>query len=137
MIEVATEVHSARVWHLINRCRVTLLDQGVHQWEEFYPTSETVLANITESRLYLLTSSGMCRAVVTIDTKPDLEYSTVLWTTAEPALLVRRLCVDPAYQRSGIASQLMAHVEDYAKQHRYASLRLDAYSGNPGAITLY
>lgn len=137
MIEVATEVHGDLVWFLIDRCRTALLDRGIHQWDEFYPTVETVSADIVGRRLYLLTSSGMCPAVVTIDTQIEPQYSTVLWTTPEPALFVRRLCVDPAFQGSGFANQLMDYVEDYATQYRYARLRLDAYSGNSRALTLY
>ncbi|MGC4096516.1 MAG: GNAT family N-acetyltransferase [Nitrospira sp.] len=137
MIEMATEVHRELVWLLIDRCRTALLEQGIHQWDEFYPTVETVSADIMERRLYLLTSSGMCRAVVTIDTQCEPQYSTVLWATPEPALLVRRLCVDPAFQGRGYANQLMDYVEAYATQHRYASLRLDAYSGNSRALGLY
>lgn len=72
----------------------------------------------------------MCRAVVTIDPHSEPQYSTVLWTTAEPALLVRRLCVDPRFQESGFARELPDYVEDCAKKNTYASLRLDAYSGN-------
>lgn len=31
----------------------------------------------------------------------------------------------------------MDYVENYARRHRYANLRLDAYSGNPRALALY
>jgi ribosomal protein S18 acetylase RimI-like enzyme len=55
----------------------------------------------------------------------------------EPALVVHRLCVDPAYQGNGLGSQLMDFAEAHAKQNTYVSIRLDAYAGNPRAVWLY
>ena len=98
MIEVATDSQCGMVWNILDRCRSSLLGQGILQWDDCYPTVETVRTDIADRRLYLLTSSGIGRAVVTIDTKTELQYSTVSWTTIEPALIVHRLCVDPASQ---------------------------------------
>ena len=94
-------------------------------------------ADIADRRLYLLTDFAVCCAVVTIDTSKEAQYETVAWTTDEPALIVHRLCVAPSAQGKGFGQQLMSFVEDYARQHDHASLRLDAYSGNPRALALY
>ncbi len=137
MIEVAIDSQFDIAWNIIDRCRSSLLEQSILQWDDHYPTVETVRADIADRRLYLLTSSGIGRAVVTIDTKTEPQYSTVSWTTIEPALIVHRLCVDPVFQGNGFGRQLMNYVENYARCHRYASLRLDVYSGYPRALALY
>ena len=72
-------------WDIIDRCRTTLLDQGILQWDDLYPTTETVWGDIADRRFYFLTSYGVGRAVVTIDTKTEPQYSTVVWETVEPA----------------------------------------------------
>src|SRR5690242_4203025 len=117
MIEVATDSQFGMAWDIIDRCRTALLDQGILQWDDLYPTAETVWTDIADRRLYLLTSSGIGRAVVTIDTKTEPQYSTVVWETVEPALIVHRLCVDPAFQGNGFGRQLMDYVENYARRH--------------------
>lgn len=137
MIVAADVSQFDAAWNIIDRCRTALLEQGILQWDKLYPTAEIVRADIADRRLYLLTLSGICRAVVTIDVKKEAQYSTVLWTTAEPALIVHRLCVEPGFQGHGYGRQLMDYVETYARHHRYTSLRLDAYSGNPRAVALY
>lgn len=137
MIEVATKSQFDIVWNIIDRCRRALLDQGILQWDDLYPTAAIVHTDITNGRLYLSTSSGISQAVVTLDIKAEPQYSTVLWKTIEPALIVHRLCVDPPFQGNGFGRQLMDYAESYARQHRYASLRLDAYSGNSRALALY
>ena len=137
MIEAATDSQFGMAWDIIDRCRTALIDQGILQWDDLYPTTETVWGDIADRRLYLLTSSGIGRAIVTIDTKMEPQYSSVSWTTVEPALIVHRLSVDPAFQGNGFGRQLMDYVENYARWHRYASLRLDAYTGYARALAFY
>jgi GNAT superfamily N-acetyltransferase len=124
-------------WDIIARCRTALREGGILQWDDLYPTREIVAADIAGGRLYVLTSAGRPQAVVTVDATQDDEYATVPWTSAEPALVVHRLCVDPAAQGHGLGRLLMEHVEAHAAHHRFASIRLDAYSGNPPALALY
>lgn len=111
MIEVATDSQCGMVWNILDRCRSSLLGQGILQWDDCYPTVETVRTDIADRRLYLLTSSGIGRAVVTIDTKTELQYSTVSWMTIEPALIVHRLCVDLGISGNGFGRQLRDYVE--------------------------
>jgi ribosomal protein S18 acetylase RimI-like enzyme len=137
MIKAADDSQLDMVWDLIDRCRAALLEQDIRQWDQLYAARESVAADIVDKRLYCRTASGLCRAVVTIDVKQEAEYATVPWTTTEPALSVHRLCVDPAAQGRGVGRQLMDYIETYAKHHRFAGLRLDAYSGNPQALAFY
>ena len=102
-----------------------------------YPTRETAVQDMNVGGLYVFASLGQVLAVVTIDTQHEDEYNTVRWTTAEPALIVHRLCVDPEVQGQGIGRRLMEFVERYAVRQRFSSVRLDAYSGNPRALALY
>jgi GNAT superfamily N-acetyltransferase len=137
MISAADYSQLDAVWNVIDRCRRALLEQGIFQWDNLYPTSETVAEDIAGGHLYALMSSGRCRAVVTVDTAPESQYAAIQWTTAEPALLAHRLCVDPATQGCGFGRQLITYVEEYGVRHRFAGMRLDAYSGNARALTFY
>ncbi len=44
---------------------------------------------------------------------------------------------DAKSQRQGVARQLLDFTEDLARQQATPSIRLDAYTGNPGAVALY
>jgi hypothetical protein len=111
MIEVATDSQCGMVWNILDRCRSSLLGQGILQWDDCYPTVETVRADIADRRLYLLTSSGIGRAVVTIDTKTELQYSTVSWTTIEPAPDRTPSLRRPGISGNGFGRQLRDYVE--------------------------
>jgi ribosomal protein S18 acetylase RimI-like enzyme len=133
----ADESQLDAAWTVIDRCRGALRRRGILQWDDVYPTRATVAADIAHGRLYVLTVSGECQATVALDDTQDPLYRTVPWTTAEPALVIHRLCVDPGAQGRGYGRQLMEFAEAYAEHHRYSSVRLDAYSDNPSAVMLY
>jgi ribosomal protein S18 acetylase RimI-like enzyme len=133
----ANESQLESAWLVIDRCRAALNDVGILQWDDIYPTRGTVAEDIARRSLYVLAFDGTCHATVTLDAKPDDLYRAVPWTTPEPALVVHRLCVDPASQGRGYARQVMDFVEAYAEREQYCSIRLDAYSGNPLAVALY
>jgi ribosomal protein S18 acetylase RimI-like enzyme len=133
----ADELHLDAAWAVIDRCRAALRQRGILQWDDVYPTRATVAADIAHRRLYVLSVSDECQATVALDDTQDPLYRTVPWTTAEPALVVHRLCVDPPAQGRGYGAELMKFAETYAERHRYSSIRLDAYSDNPSAVELY
>jgi ribosomal protein S18 acetylase RimI-like enzyme len=130
--------HIEPVWALMQRCRRVLEVERVFQWDDVYPTRHTVDADVRVGSLYLLEDDqGRCVASVALDDVQSPEYSALQWTTAEPALVVHRLCVDPSAQGRGHAHRLMEFAESHGAGHGYASIRLDAYTGNPRSVQLY
>jgi ribosomal protein S18 acetylase RimI-like enzyme len=136
-IERADEGHIDSAWRIIDACRTDLRERGISQWDEVYPTRQTVVDDVARSRLFVLVMDGHCVATITLDDTESPEYATVPWHFPTPALVVHRLCVDPRYQGQGFGRALMDFAEAHALEHRYGSIRLDAYSPNLGAIALY
>jgi ribosomal protein S18 acetylase RimI-like enzyme len=136
-IVLANETHIDAAWAVIDRCRTALRERGILQWDDVYPTRDTIAADVARQRLYVLTVGRACQATVALDDQQADVYRTVSWTTSEPALVAHRLCVDPAAQGLGYGRQLMEFVEAYAERSGYSSIRLDAYSDNPSAVALY
>ncbi|MDF1501646.1 GNAT family N-acetyltransferase, partial [Roseisolibacter sp. H3M3-2] len=131
----ATDVDAA--FGVIARCRDALAAAGVPQWDAVYPTRADVAADVAAGTLFVARRAGRVVGAVAADGRQDAAYADVPWRGAEPALVVHRLVVDPDVQGGGIGSALMAHVEALAARHGYASVRLDAYTGNPGSAALY
>jgi ribosomal protein S18 acetylase RimI-like enzyme len=137
MIVQADASHIDAAWSIIDRSRAALLNRGILQWEQSYPSRDNVVHDVDRGTLYALISAGVMQAVVTLDDNQPPEYATVAWTGSEPALVVHRLCVDPESQGRGLGNQLMAFGEAHASEHGYASIRLDCYTENPQSISLY
>jgi GNAT superfamily N-acetyltransferase len=133
----ARQEHAAVVQGIIQACLQALRQAGIFQWDELYPNPELIEADIRYGSLYLAQESENCLGAVSLNEHQEAAYQQVNWHGSQPVLVVHRLCVAPAYQGKGIAGRLMDFAEDLARRRGYASLRLDAYSGNPKAVRLY
>jgi len=122
---------------IVDACRTALRDAGIDQWDDVYPTRQTVAEDAARQRLFVLIAGEECVATIALDETQSPEYASVSWQFPTPALVVHRLCVDPMRQGEGFGGTLMNFAETYAAEHRYASIRLDAYSPNAGAVALY
>jgi GNAT superfamily N-acetyltransferase len=130
--------HAEPAWDVMVRCKRALEAEEVRQWDDAYPTRDIVEADVARGALYVLEDrDGRCVASVALDATQSPEYAPLAWTGREPALVVHRLCVDPAEQGKGLAHRLMDFAESHAARSGYASIRLDAYTGNPRSVQLY
>jgi ribosomal protein S18 acetylase RimI-like enzyme len=136
-ITLADHSHISSVMNVIHACTEAMRQAEIFQWDEIYPNREQIEEDVRGRTLYVALEKGICLGAVSLNEKQEDAYRQVEWCGAEPALVIHRLCVDPAFQGLGIAGQLMGFAEDLALQRGYASIRLDAYSGNPKAVALY
>ena len=113
-------------------------EQGIHQWDNVYPTREDFANDITNGTLYTATEDGRLIAIYSISTECDPEYSNAEWEyNGETACIIHRLCVSPEVQNRGIGKIVLHHIENQLQNIGFASVRLDVFSENPYAISLY
>jgi ribosomal protein S18 acetylase RimI-like enzyme len=74
-------------------------------------------------------------AAITFEQEPD--YAQVGWDIHEPAVVVHRLAVDPAYRGAGLARALMQHAETIARQREIPVLRVDTSVQNAAAQSMF
>ena len=111
---------------------------GIYQWNEYYPNFDIIVDDIESSSMYVLKEGNSLLGIITINEDQSPEYGNLDWIShGGKVLVVHRLAVQPKNQRLGIGKRLMDFAENYAKGKRYTSIRLDAYSGNHGALRLY
>ena len=115
---------------------------GIPQWDEIYPTPETLHADYEKGDLYVSEDGNgkvVAAVVINADCNPDCrgDYAAASWQGGEPYLIVHRLCVSPSAQGKGTGRALMADVEAWARERGYVDIRLDAFSLNPHALRMY
>src|SRR4051812_9006335 len=137
VIRLANSSDADSAWDLLASCRTALLERGIAQWDDVYPSAETVRTDIAKATLHVLTTGNDCVGMVTLDANADAGYGSVKWEFEEPALIVHRLCVKPGLQGRGFGQQLMDFAEHHAGASGYRSIRLDAYSGNASSVSFY
>ncbi len=115
-----------------------LLSLGIVQWGDTYPSGQTLMEDLEAGHTWILTVNGMIIGTTTLDHNQDDQYLSIEWAhRADRVLVVHRVCVHPDLQGQGIAKKLMLFAEEYALEHQFQVIRLDAFLGNPYSQRLY
>lgn len=127
-----------KILEIFTACKNTMELTGIFQWNETYPNLHTIINDIQNNELYILSNNGEIMGVICLNTQQEAEWSLVNWLDKNGhVLIIHRLAVHPLFQGQGFARQLMNFAENFASQSGYTSIRLDAYTGNKSALTLY
>ncbi len=126
------------VMRIISLCLAQMRAQGIQQWDEIYPDLKVIEDDVRTRTLFVIREQDQCVAAICLNEVQPEQYQEVPWRcTRGRALVIHRLCVHPDWQAHGLARQLMDFAEKHARERGYASIRLDAYTGNPRAMALY
>jgi ribosomal protein S18 acetylase RimI-like enzyme len=112
--------------------------EGIYQWDEIYPTKEIFSADIAAGSLFAARMGNGIAGVIVLNVEQSQEYNSLSWGDAHgKPLIVHRLCVNPVFQGQRIATKLMQFAENYARENKYSSIRLDAFINNKISVGLY
>lgn len=112
-------------------------EQGIPQWDEMYPNRAILKKDIERQEMHVVEPDGKVAGFVVINEDQPPEYSGVAWKYPGRTLVIHRLTIYPTYQRHGLATRLMDFSEETAALQGYKSIRLDAFTRNPAAFSLY
>jgi ribosomal protein S18 acetylase RimI-like enzyme len=112
--------------------------QGILQWDWFYPNGIVIGSDLRNKNLFGLKMDGQVIAAVVLDSKQSSKYAVLQWSDIQgQSACIHRLAVHPEYQGHGLGKQLLQFAESLARQQGNSSIRLDVYTGNPGAVSMY
>jgi ribosomal protein S18 acetylase RimI-like enzyme len=122
---------------LMRRVVPLMLAAGNQQWDETYPNETIFQRDIDLAQLWVADAENSIAGVaaITMDQEPD--YAQVGWDINEPAVVVHRLAVDPAFRGSGIAGALMEKAEEVAVERDISVLRVDTNTQNEATQRLF
>ncbi len=123
--------------NVLTRVKANMVQQGIDQWDEEYPTSALLLDDINNKQAFGYFEQDVLMAYMVLNEQCDPEYDDVAWEYPTPFLVMHRLFVCPTQQGKGISSKMLLFVEEYAKQNNYKSIRFDTYAKNPTANAVY
>lgn len=130
--------HFSELMRLYITCGQNMREKGLLQWDENYPNPKIIEETLKEPHTVGWFQNRELVAAVTVDFKQDPLYKTVNWMYEEPrAGVIHRLAVHPKFQGEGLGKKIMRIAENWAKEKGMESLRLDAFSINPGIQKLY
>lgn len=131
MIKKASEKDLEQLLSIVKSCGQNLIEQGIFQWNEKYPSKEVLLDDIALQQIWKLQEANTIVGLIVITEIEDAEYHLVKWLTKnDKNLYIHRLAVHPNFQGKGFAQKLMDFAERFALENGYNSIRLDTFSQN-------
>jgi ribosomal protein S18 acetylase RimI-like enzyme len=124
---------------LLIKAAVTKMERdGIHQWDDDYPNTQIISEDIASSTLYGISADNCLAGIIVLNESLSPEYQSIPWTdkNGQP-LVIHRLCIHPDFQGQGLAKKLVLFAENYARENKYSSIRLDAFINNKTALGLY
>ncbi|GAB5474602.1 MAG: GNAT family N-acetyltransferase [Maribacter sp.] len=126
------------ILNITRACAAFMIDKGIYQWNEEYPSARAFEKDIERNELFVLEKSSKIIGTVVISTLMDEEYRPVRWLTPNgKSIYIHRLAIDPKFQGNGYARQLMDFAENLAREKGCLSVRLDTFSQNKGNQRFY
>lgn len=131
MIQKAGFSDLREIKNLTEACAIGMQQKGIFQWNEHYPSLEKLQRDIAREELYLLREENEILGIVVLTPEMDEEYVSIEWLTPNGNnLYIHRLAVHPAFWGSGYGQRLMEFAEEFARENKYDSVRLDTFSQN-------
>ena len=125
------------VMALLRRVVPLMRASGNLQWGDDYPNAEVFERDIELGQLWVAEIDGAIAGVAALTRDQEPEYAQVGWDIEEPAVVVHRLAVDPAFRGIGVAGALMRKAEDVAMERGIRVLRVDTNTLNEASQRLF
>ena len=118
---------------IIEDGRAFLKPQGGGQWQNGYPSRDTILEDIRSHRLFgVLDEEGKLAGVCALTYHED-DYDHLYeghWLSDLPYMVMHRIAVKSEYRGQGYGKALFEVFEMEARKQGYASLRIDTHENN-------
>ena len=126
------------VLNITKSCAIHLTQSDIFQWNEHYPDRSSFINDAENQQLYVYVINGKVVACISLCVHMDEVYLPVKWKTKnDNNLYIHRLAVHPDFQKKGIGKILMDFAQKYAKEKKFASVRLDTFSVNKRNLKFY
>ncbi len=131
MIVEAKKIDIPEILALTRACAKSMIDKGIYQWNEHYPSASAFEQDIDRNELYVLKKDTAIIATIVISKHMDAEYEDINWLTpSKDNIYIHRLAVHPAMQGKGYARKMMDYAYKFAQEAGAPSIRLDTFSQN-------
>ena len=136
-MRLATKDDLPSLMALVRRVVPLMRATGNLQWDETYPNEAVFQRDIDLNQLWIAMVDGNIAGVAAVTTDQDPDYTQVGWNIEEPAIVVHRLAVDPAFRGQGAAGALMQKAEEVAVERDITVLRVDTNTQNEATQRLF
>ena len=137
-IELAKIEDIDLIMNIIKACTAHMIENGIFQWNDKYPTKQSFIDDINNDDLFVLKVNSKIIGCACASFDMDEFYETIVWDSeCKKSIYVHRLAVHPSNQGRGYARFFLDFIEDYARKNGCGSVRLDTFSMNKKNNSMY
>lgn len=125
-------------WRLINKARQQMIESGLHQWSEDYPSKNDILNDINDGFARVVTIDGKIAVygAVILNGEPKYDFIKGKWQTMGNYYAIHRFATLPEMQREGYARTFLKYVRGLCEVELIPSIKLDTHVHNLKMVRL-
>lgn len=120
--------------NMIEQGRTYLKSQGIDQWQNGYPNTESIQQDIDNNKGYFLTDGENYLAYLCMDFDGEPAYNDIKgkWLTEHDAkyMVIHRLAFNEQYRGKGLSTAVFKLAEEFCKEEGVKSIRVDTDGDN-------
>lgn len=108
-------------------------EQGINQWQNNYPNSDTINNDITNGHSYVLLKDDSIVATVAVSFGGESTYNNIhegQWITNDKYAVIHRIAVDNTYKGLGLSSEIIKKIEELCLSKDVHSIKVDTHKEN-------
>lgn len=132
MIRRALPQEVDEIMNIVRGAQLALRELGIDQWQDGYPTPESINQDIANGVGYVTLSNNeiIGYAAIVLTGEPAYHQIGDKWRAGNDYVVVHRLCTSSNHRRQGVALKLMTHAAKLCREAGYKAFRIDTHKGN-------
>lgn len=120
------------IMNIIEQGKQHLKEQGIDQWQDGYPNSETIREDIDKGVGYCIVSQDQVAGYICISFEKEKDYEQIdgKWHSEQSYLVVHRLVMSDTFRGSHMTKDIFSFIENVGFQNGYFSVRIDTHEDN-------
>lgn len=128
---VETDINN--IMKIIRQAQAYFKEQGIDQWQNGYPNSETISNDIEDKNSYVLLKDNKIVATAAVSFDGESTYDSIYegeWITNNEYAVIHRIAVDNTYKGLGLSSEIIKNVEQLCLIKGVHSIKIDTHEEN-------
>ena len=124
-----------RIMEIIKDAQLYLKELGIDQWQNQYPSEETILTDMQNGHGYVLLDEENIIATVAISFDGEPTYEHIYggaWLSNQDYAVIHRLAVRKTSKGNGLSTDIMKLTEELCKECSITSIKIDTHEQNLG-----
>lgn len=130
MIRLAKLKEIDQIMTVVKQAVALMKVDGNDQWNDTYPSRDSLLQNINSNELYILEIKEDIAAMIVIEKRQDFWYEQVKWVENDSFYVLHRLAVASDFRRQGLGKKMIEFSISKANENHVAAIKADTYSKN-------